>query len=353
MTAIITPETSTEALTRPAKVVETAGDMATLAAYNTEMEEWLDQRFEAERLSALCEDYLRQGYSKEHGTTLDLLGLAGDRPFVVVPISADSDYADIGVSVETKVFAERFKRSQADVYTEYEKTNSDSTMLCLISLEGDRPKPVGAIRIIEPNAEAGPFAGLKSIVDLVEDSGDPEQTPWADQIKLHYFNKTEAYNPEVAWARLCDAERLVIDPKESHDVATISVLPEYAGVNGSMESASMLLYHTCLRYALGNGIKNLVSIQDLKPYGVLKQFGRPFSEFPQLTPKKYGGPFPTIPAVSMLSEGMSRIRRFDQGVASVFIDGYTLNSMALLLDEINPGQYDNSAVGLPTLPEAA
>ena len=297
------------------------------------------QRFEPSRLRALSEQFLR------NGTGQDLLEMAaqGGRKFIVAPIPGDSEFSDIATSVETTTFAKRFKRSLTAVYEEYEKTAENSTLLALFYIGEDGPEPAGALRVIEPSA-VGDLSVQKSIIDLVADV-DVKENPWINEIKENYFAPGEIYDPVVAWTRLCDAKNIILDPAESHDIATIAVDDKFAS-DGAMDGPSLYLYHSCLRYALGNGIKNLVSIQDLKPYSILQSFGNPFDEFEALKPHPYGGPFDTIPAFCVLKTGMQNIRDNNEGIGSVFIDGLGLGGSAVLLEETDPVKYSNQTLGL-------
>ncbi len=304
----------------------------------TQRDASVEAMFPEEAISNLTVDFL------ERGTDINLKerALAEGKKYVISTIPASSKYADIGRSVETRVFSTRFKRSPYEVVEEYKKYDRVSTFLVVTDVSTEEPMPAGVIRIIEPNTEQG----LKSITDLVD---DVPKNPWIDEIKRLHFKDDEEYSPDMAWERLGKSAGVILNPNESHDVATISVVPQYRRMGKTLDSVSVALYHTCLRYALGNNIKNLVSIQDLKPFGLLQGFGDPFELFPGLKPHPYGGPYDTIPAFCVLVRGMQNIRDKDESVGRIFIDGQLLGEEFLLLEETLPDQYSNAAVNLPAI----
>ena len=299
---------------------------------NYSLENELDIRFDPYRLSALGEKYLEQGVG------FDISEMIGERKFVVGIVPATSEFADLAKSVETIRFAKQFKRSKSEVYREYEKTDEDSLLIFTLDVQGCETKPAGALRMI--GYSDGKLQ--KSIQDLVVDDVD---NPWIDEIKELHFANGETYDQNVAWKRLCKSIGVELKPEESYDVATVANHEEYSS-NGSIDGVSLSLYHTCLRLALASNIKNLVSIQDIRPLGILQSFGDPFDTFPGLNPHPYGGPYDTIPAVSFLEDGMQRIRDNDEFMGSVFIDGLGLSDEFLLPDEYLPHYFSNRAVGL-------
>lgn len=295
-----------------------------------DLEVELEARFDKERVDQLAEQYLVEQFGPEWRNAV------GDRNFVVGVMPATSEYADAAKMIETTKFARRFKRHPSRVFEEYEAYNEVSTFLIAIDVSGEQPTPAGTLRIIEPNETKG----MKSINDLVEDKPG---NPWIDEIKAGYFGEDENYDAAEAWIRLCQRVGVELDPDESFDVATISVLDKY-GTDGSIDGTSIALYHSCLRYALGNGIKNLVSIQDLVPLKFLQQYGDCFSLFEDLQPHPYGGPYDTIPAWAELQEGMRRVR--SSGFGGIFIEGEGIDQDYYLLKDYSPEQYSDQAVGL-------
>lgn len=296
-----------------------------------EIEADLEARFSPERIGALSEAYLVAEFGD------DWREKVGDRKSVVGIIPATSEFADVPRMVETTKFSEQFKRPMSRVYTEYTEYDEPSTFIVAIDVTGDTPTPAGAMRIIEPNETAG----MKSINDLVDDT---PKNPWIDEIKENYFGSDEQYSPLAAWERLGARVGIELDPAVSFDVATVSVLDAYK-TDGSLDGTSLALYHTCLRYALGNGIENLVSIQDLRPLEILQKFGNCFSVFDDdIKPHEYGGPYLTIPAWAELQEGMRRVR--SSGWGNIFIEGEGLDGDYYLLKEYSPEQYSDEAVQL-------
>jgi hypothetical protein len=291
----------------------------------------LVERFQAERLHRLSAEFLeREG----------LVGKIEGKEFVVGLIKATDELSDIARSVETKVFSDRFSRSLSEVDAEYKKQDELSTFLALIDVtDRDNLKPMGALRIIESDNELG----LKSINDFVADTPD---NPWIDEVKQLHFTPEEGYDPIVAWNRLCQRVGVTLKPEETFDIATLAVLPEYAS-SGSLDGASIGLYHSCLRYSFARGIKNFMSIQDLRPLEIIQAFGEPFETFPGIKPHPYGGPFDTIPAYAVFETGLKKIRDYDALIGQVLIDGVGLENQFLLLQEQNPEIYSNKVLGLP------
>ncbi len=307
--------------------------------YDPSLEAELEQRFDSLVLGDLATKYLVEEIGPDWGEKL------GDRQFVVGYIPAENAYADLARSVETLVFSEAFLQSKSQVVHDYGKYDEASTFVAVIDAEHpDGPRPAAALRITHYK----PGLGFKDVNDLV--ANDPENNPWLEEIKARYFDDGEQYDEEVAWERMGSVATpggLVL--ADSLDVASHAGMPEYRGKNGSIDSTSMLFYHACLRYALAARKSNLLAIFDTKPYENLQQFGEPFDPYDGLTPHPYGGPYDTIPAYSIIGRGMKRIRDKDAFVGQIFIDGLTLDDIALMPNEYDAGTYSNKAVGLPPI----
>jgi hypothetical protein len=305
-----------------------------LAPVDTEAQ--LEALFSDERIGQLAEEYLTGGNPEG----LNLKEMAGDRQFVVAYIPAESPYADIPRSVETKVFAKAFKQSLTEVVEDYGKYDSESVFATVIDVSAPVPTAAAALRITHYNPELG----VKDVNDLLVDN--PEN-PWIQEIKDNYFADGEAYNPALAWKRLGEkaiGAELVLE--DSLDIATHASAEGYNGQHGEMGGASMLFYHACLRYALAHGKKNLLAIFDLPPLANLQQFGDPFDTYEGLEAHPYGGPYDTIPAFCVMETGMQRIRDNNEWVGQGFIDGIGLDQHALLPNEYQPEIYSNEAVNL-------
>jgi hypothetical protein len=289
----------------------------------------LGARFDGERIGRLAEEFLSSG------TAHDLKALANGRQFVVAYVPASSRFADIPRSVEATVFAETFGVSLADVLADYGPYDPVSVFVAVIDVSTPLPRAAGALRIIEYE----PSVGFKDVNDLVRD--DPGN-PWIGEIKAHYFAPGEPYDAALAWRRLGEkacGRPLRLD--QSVDIATHAAAAGYRGQRGDLSSVSMLFYHACLRFALAHGKANLLAIFDLPPLENLQQFGEPFDVYDGLCPHPYGGPYDAIPAYGLINRGVDRIRRFNEAVGRVFIDGETLCDIALLPSEYEPERYSD------------
>lgn len=303
-----------------------------------EAEQRLEERFSDESLHDLCSRFI------DGGAGIELRSKINGRQFVVAYIEADSEFGDIGRSVETRVFADYFADPDTetpllDTVEDYSKYDEESVYACVIDVSGDIIKPAGALRILSYKEGLG----FKDVNDLIEDS---PSNPWLEEIKDRYFDKGEAYDPSVAWKRLGEVACVDIVLEDSLDIATHASAEDYRGKRGEMDSVSMLFYHACLRYTLAKEKKNLLAIFDLPPFANLQQFGDPFDTYEGVTPHPYGGPYDTIPAYCVVDKGMEKIRQHDPLVGSVFIDGLGLGDIALMPNEYEPQKYSNEAVGI-------
>ncbi|HET9173838.1 MAG TPA: hypothetical protein VFN56_00990 [Candidatus Saccharimonadales bacterium] len=304
---------------------------AELVHQSIDLESDLQERFSLDHQADLCESYL-QNMSGE---------IPDDKRYVITLIQGDDPiYGDIGKSVECTVFSKAFKRTLSDVYLDYVDYDSASTFI--VAIDRNHPKtgrarPAGAIRLINDSPQ-----GLKSIKDMIKD--DPSN-PWRDEIANLVFSDDEQYSPDLAWKRLCDKAGVVLDPSASVDVATFSVHPAY-GRRNRLSGVYVSLYHTCLRLAMAQGKKNLVSIQDLPPLELVQEFGKPFDTFDGLSPRPYGGPYDTLPAYCILDEGMARVRSFQPMIGKLLIEGVGLDEDTYQIKDRLPNLYGNVTVGL-------
>lgn len=293
----------------------------------------LEARFGEDRIGELCRDFIEGGIGFNARETLD------GRQFLVAYIPADSTFSDIPRAVETNVFSKTFRMPRAQVLKDYGKYDPSTTFIAVIDANQQKPAAAGALRIIEFD----PNLGFKDVNDLVVDD---VSNPWIDEIKSNYFDQNEDYDPMTAWQRLGEAEGVDLRLDESFDIATHASADGYRGKHGSMDSASMLFYHACLRFAQAKRIKNLLAIFDLPPFKNLQQFGEPFDTYKGLSPHPYGGPYDTIPAYCRIAESLKRVYSFNEDIGNLFNKAKGLNTLALLPNEYQPDLYSDRAVGI-------
>lgn len=308
----------------------------------------LVDRFDPERISALAQEFVEADPEVAGvGADSSLLELANGRQFAVAYLDADSPYAEIPRSVETRVFADWFYKDlgpedgMRQVLEEYGKYDPASVFVSVLDVSDPGSiRSASALRIIKHSD-----LGFKDVNDLVESP----LSPWLDEIKDEYFDPEEEYDPAVAWHRL--GKRAVgseIVLADSLDIASHASEQTYASTNGDLNGPSMLFYHACVRWAQAHGKENLLAIFDKKPFANLQQFGEPFDTYEGLNWHPYGGPGDTLPAFCIIEKGIKKIRQHNEFVAQVFIDGSGLDKHALLPDEYLPDLYSNESVGLPT-----
>jgi len=290
-----------------------------------ELEQTLAQRFGQERIGQLCLDY----FTDELG--IDVSELAHGREYLVAYIPADSKYSDIPRAVETIEFAEYFKLSKAEVLHDYGAYDAASTFVSVIDISRSVPVSAGVVRMVDYD----PAVGFKDVNDLLVD--DPKN-PWIQEIKDGYFAKDEIYDPVTAWQRLGELEGVYLDLEDSIDVATHASAEAYRGRRGAINGVSMLFYHACLVRAKQLKKNNLLAIFDLPPLENLQQYGSPFNTYRHLSPHPYGGDGDTIPAFCDIKVGEKRMRKFDEGIGRVFIDGEGLDINAIMPDEYTAEQ---------------
>jgi hypothetical protein len=296
-------------------------------------EQELAERFAPERIGEMSLKLMQEVIGS------DARSILGDRQFFVAYIDADSEYADIPRSTESIVFSEVFEEPLVKVVADYGKYDPGSTFVTVIDMQPKVPVAAGALRITHDHTPRG----FKDVNDLVEES---PSNPWYEEIIKGYFGKDEAYDPDLAWARLGQEEGVDLKLGESHDIATHASAKEYRGKHGDLNGVSMLFYHACLRYAMSRNAKNLLAIFDIPPLDNLQQFGKPFDIYKGLDSHSYGGPYPTLPAFCVIERGMQRIRDNNADVGKVFIDGALLDGSALIPNEYNTEEFSDRAVGL-------
>jgi hypothetical protein len=303
-------------------------------------EELMD-RFQPERLSELCKDYI------EDGPYGDIREKMAGRPLAIGLVDAtDPRFRDIAKAVETTEFARRFEREPSEVYEHYARTDESSTFLIAIDAsDPDAPRPVGALRM----GVGETLGDMLDMHDLVADDFDPKINPWRQDLQDMLFQDGEEYTPEIAWDRLQQSADVDLELSNAVDVYTLAVDQEYTGQHGSSDSISIRLYHECMRWALGQEKNILLTIQDIKPLKNLQQYGDPFDFFPNLPEREYGGPFKTLPAFAFLDEAQRRIHNHNAFNGAVFVEGFGLTGDTLMIEELEPDLYSNEAVGMKTV----
>ncbi len=283
-----------------------------------EVEVELESRFSYERMTSLTQEYLCGVLGQDWREQV-----AGRRFVGTVP--ANGDFKDLGAFVETTRFASKFKRPASQIYEEYSAYDEDSHFAVVIDTSLDEPFPIGSLRMILPNTNTG----FKTTHDFV---GEQPTNPWREEVRSLHFRMFEDYDQETAWERVVASTGDNLELAETMDIPTLAELEDYAS-NGALDGVSLALYNRCLEFALANGMKNLISVQDLRPLAILQGYGDPFDTFPGVTPKVNEGEFPGIPAYCVIERGVTRIREKDAFVGAVFVDGYTLDKDYLLPQE--------------------
>lgn len=297
-------------------------------------QEDLNRRFNPERIAALTQDFL------ENGTGINLKEAAGERQYVVAYVNGDSQYADLGRVVETKVFSNWFEMPEPEVVEKYGGVYDPlSTFVCVFDLHEENPRPVGALRMVNYSPEGW----FKDIRDFV---ASPD-SPWLEDIKAAYFAEGEAYDPQVAWDRMLAANGdTPLDPATTYDVTSHSVMPGY-GSHASDGGVSILFFHACMRWGMAQGKEDIVAIFDIKPFENLDALGGPFNAYKNIPDRAYDGPGLTRPAYCNLKVAEERF--FAAGLGEYFVEGQGMQTTALLPDEYQPELYSNAAVGLRPL----
>jgi len=185
-----------------------------------------------------------------------------DQPFACYRVSGNDPAANIGRTIECKVFKEYFEDNTPDnMEQEYAPYEPASTFF--ISFDVVNRKPVGVLRIIEDSE-----AGMKTINDLT--SGNVKSVK-GKPIRL---TKQEIL-----------ADCGMTDLNDCWDVGTLAVLPEYTESRGQDGNAKVLLFRALYASAISANVKHLVSIIDNKAHTKLvKQLGVPFKHLAR-TPK--------------------------------------------------------------------
>lgn len=287
-------------------------------APNISEESYCETQFSDERIKELTGELIESSSLKEK---------ANGRQFAVVRRDGNDRFADIATSVETKVFADAFDRSLADVYEDYVDYSEQSVMIAVLDIE--KSIPVASARVIGKDTDRG--KGLKDLEDLVVN--DEIANPWINEIKSLYFSDDEPYDPELAKQKLAEAAGMGDFTEErAYDVATRSVIPEYR--ESGLSTPGMALLHSVLDVTTRDGKEFLFAIQDIGPLKMIQRMGHPFYSPEGLQPHPFGGPYDTIPTYARISTGFDQMRELHPAAASVLIDGEGLDEDFTLLKEM-------------------
>lgn len=216
-------------------------------------------RFSRERITGLVDDLFQRE------------GIESDQRYVTVAIQGTSEFADIGRSVENRVFVEEFGNDEQEMKAEYDMYDESSTLLVVIDQE-EGNLPVGCLRLIE-NGENG----IKTINDVASERWSWQQ-PMAERIQEHVSNDPDpTLTPED---RVINADDLV-------DAGTLAVLRSHR----QLGQVSTALYHAALnltRESLGK--RDWVMIIDQKALETIQAFfAEPLQEIEGLGEGEYLG----------------------------------------------------------------
>jgi hypothetical protein len=237
------------------------------------------------------------------------------KPYGVYLLEGNSQYANLGRTVERNVFLSKFGNTAAQLQEEYAPYEGNSLFLTVIDQLGTNsstPLPTGIIRVISHNPQIMP----KSISDI--------DKIWGSQT-------TKTLWKELAIQTDYQTEEML---KRTWDVATMAVDTAYRGARGKMTTA-LILYYTLYSLSVSRKIDYWVGIlaDDVLTYlnriGLdLRAIGpsREYLGWPDNTP--------FTARVGDMLEGMVRNRRYF--LARVTITGETLSESCDFPKEIRP-----------------
>ncbi|MCA2214272.1 hypothetical protein [Jidongwangia harbinensis] len=174
--------------------------------------------------------------------------------FVAVPAGPGEPLADVGRTVERRVFQETFGNDAAVMTDEYRRYEAQS--LFFLVLDREAVAPAGVCRAV-----AGTGRGIKTIDDAPAHIGHD-----ADAIAAAH-----GMTGGPVW-----------------DFATLAVLPEYRGRRSSLE-VSTLLYRTFLRAGRDAGVQHVVAMLDRGAYRNIELLGVPLAALAGSGPFGYLG----------------------------------------------------------------
>jgi hypothetical protein len=163
-----------------------------------------------------------------------------DGRFVTAVVGPDTELADVGRTLERRVFEESFGNDASVMAAEYGPYEASS--LFFVVIDRRRGAPAGVARVIESNG-----AGAKTIDDAPEHIGVDVATILA----------AHGMTGDKVW-----------------DWATLAVLPQYRGGRSALLVSSML-YRTFLVTAREAGVRHAVAMLDRGAYRNLGLVGVP------------------------------------------------------------------------------
>lgn len=203
-------------------------------------------------------------------------------------IDGADPHADVGKYVEWKVFEKRFRNDLDEMREAYSPYDGSSVFLIILDYEKEQPAAV--VRVIKPDSPTG----LKSTKDIT--NPDTEKNPW--------------YNPTDTEAKILEE---IGDHDQQHtlDISTMAVMPEYRRNHGE-ESASAVLYSSCVRWSLENGYNYWITIVDERILGQMQEWGEPFLEFEGKGEfRPFMGSKASKPMHSELYSGLKKVKAYD------------------------------------------
>jgi hypothetical protein len=190
----------------------------------------------------------------------------GDERFACYRIYGWQDAANIGRSIESTVFMEKFRNTAEDLQKAYGPYESASEFL--VTFDTHAKAAVGALRIIKPNKEVG----LMTLNDMA--SGTLRRPRLGTKVQLSIEEAMRAHG--------------VDDLEDCWDVGTVAVLPEYRAIRNAESMASIQLYRALYLLAHTHGVKHFVSMIDTTPLKKMKHIlGIPFTRLGKTPVVKY------------------------------------------------------------------
>jgi hypothetical protein len=221
-------------------------------------------------------------------------------PFGVYMFRSSDPGAELGRHVERTVFLETFGNTAELLAEEYAPYEPSSVFICVF--DHLRSLPAGVLRVILPSR-----AGFKSLNDL---------EPW-------WGEKSET---------VIERTGLAMEPKETWDVATLAVLPDYRG-KATMGLVSLGLYQTLTMSAVRSGIDWFVAILDMPAYRMIRwKLRMTFAGYKGVKAMPYLGTPANMPAWCRLSEAKERLSGADPVLHDLLFDGTGIEPAVRPLD---------------------